>query len=152
MFVFHYTDQARALLILDDGFIRPTPLDPSDLMPGERPVAWFSTNDVWETTAAKAFQHSDTGEVRLMTMEEQAQRIGVFRFKIAKTSIPGLMDWAAIRKAARIPKRVAKGLETALDAKPHEWFGSLDPVDIHSFTFDLETYDVQRGEWVTLGG
>ena len=132
-----------------DGFIKPTPFDPAELAKGEKPVTWFSSNDYWETTAAKAVLNEDTGERHLMTIEEQSKRIGVCRFKFAADDIPNLMDWETIKQRANIPPTVAAHMTNVMDAKPHEWFGTLDPVRIQPSICSIELYDHNTDSWVT---
>ena len=132
-----------------DGCIKPSPFNPAQLAKGEHRVTWFSSNDYWETTAAKAVQNEDTGETHLMTIKEQSEMIGVWRFKFAADDIPNLVDWETIKQLANIPPNVAAAMTNVMDAKPHEWFGTLNPVYINPSICTIEAYDHNTDSWVT---
>ena len=63
--VWHYTILDAFRSILRDGFIKPAT---QFVPPGERPVVWFSSNPVWENSAAKGV--TEGGRRRTATFDE----------------------------------------------------------------------------------
>lgn len=149
MFVFHYNTPFKVNLMLRAGVIRRTPWNPGLLAKRELPVTWFSSNDHWGPTPENTKLREDTGERTLMTIKEQSEIVGVCRFKFDADSIPNLMDWETIKRLAEIPSQRINALTNAMNAKPHEWFGTIKSVHIHPSICTIQEYNHNTDSWVT---
>ena len=124
--VWHYTVGNHIQSILSDRMLKPAT---ARVPEGERPVVWFSVNQVWELTANKGWQNND-GTIRTLSKEETAQYAnGLYRIEVAPETAP--LTVYEFRKRSGISSRVWKGLLHAAEevgASPAEWRVSFDPV------------------------
>ncbi len=138
-FAWHYTTRAKLDLILRSGAILPTT---AKVPPHEKPVAWFSTSDVWEPTATKVPIPGKPGQ--LMTAKAQG---GLARIQVPASAAPHRIqdlprlagtspdDWLGL---------VLSGLE--LGADPTTWRFSLVPVPVSIFS-GIEFLDLATDRW-----
>ena len=138
-FAWHYTTGEKLDLILRSGAILPTT---AKVPPHEKPVAWFSTSDVWEPTATKVPLPGKLGQ--LMTAHVQG---GLARIQVPASAAPHRIqdlprlagtspdDWLGL---------VLSGLE--LGADPTTWRFSLVPVPV-SFFQAVEFLDLATDRW-----
>ena len=100
--VFHYTTPSLLTAILGAGEIQPrTKLTISSL---ERPVAYFTFNDVWEPMVYKS---------PITASEYYTQQLGMARIGIANR---GLLKWGELVRAAQIETNVQRGGFDVADA------------------------------------
>ncbi|MGH3626908.1 MAG: hypothetical protein ACRET2_02630 [Steroidobacteraceae bacterium] len=121
MMAWHYTVGKHAENIRRDGFIRPATLH---VRPPEKPIVWFSTRQDWEPTATPAWERNYNMMTVPMMMELAG---GLWRFGMDSAEF---LPWGRLKEAARIPKKVLRGLEKAARGDPYCWYGSLEPVAI----------------------
>lgn len=137
--LWHYTTGKKLLLILESKEIK---LATACLTKGERPVAWFSTNPIWETTCNKGWQDKTTGEIRTLSKEETANKCnGLVRIKVKRDVAP--YDFEGFKRKSKIPKAHAKGLEVTAhiaESNPKEWRVSFKPVP-QSEWLDIEVWN-----------
>lgn len=137
--LWHYTTGEKLLLILESKEIK---LTPAGLTKGERPVGWFSTNPIWETTCNKGWRNKTTGEIRTLTKEETEDKSnGLVRIKVKPDVAP--YDFEDFKRKSKIPKAVAKGLEIVayqVGSNPKQWRVSFKPVP-QSEWLDIEVWD-----------
>lgn len=145
MTLWHYTTGETFLQILESGKILHATAGVPD---GERPIVWFSSNQVWEQTANKRAQRSD-GSMEGVDMEETRKRGGgLVRFGVDPETAP--YDWNALKRLSGMKSKHAEHVAAAglkLHARPSEWFGTFDAVPITEWTA-VEIY--QDGEWISL--
>ena len=125
--IWHYTTGQKFPLIKAEGVI----LTSKYISRKEREAVWFSSNPLWEKTAAKALFNSLTGERRLLrTMEEHVEHCGgLFRIGVAPETAPH--DWNAFRRLSGILPKYANELRNIgyeRGARISEWFVSFEPV------------------------
>src|SRR5947207_2911795 len=120
MTLWHYTTEESLIRILASGEIRPATAGvPTD----ERPIVWFSSNQLWEPTSAKVLYS------RTLNMAEMRMFVGLARIGVSPDVVP--YDWHALKRHGGMKSRMVKGLEKAalrLNARPEEWFGTFEPV------------------------
>jgi hypothetical protein len=144
--LWHYTVGPSFLSIIEDGLIRPTEVL---LCPGERPIVWFSANQIWERTAGLALGDEEGAFVRSLSIEEMTQYGGIVRFGVAPETAP--YDWNALKELSRMPAWVARGLyDIAIKkgARPGEWYGTFDAVPRLKWQA-IHVYE--KGCWVPVG-
>lgn len=139
----HYTTGQKAKLIFESGELKPTSLF---IEPGEKPILWFSTNQVWEQTANKMLELPD-GTLRLLTMEGSRKLGGgLFRFGIPADQ---LIRWPRLARAANMRGKVQRSLEECGlrdGADFREWCGLLEPVSIDALAWE----EMTDSGWVKL--
>jgi hypothetical protein len=120
--------------------------------PGEKPILWFSSNQVYERTA---YRLKDNGEP--FSFGEHIKTFGGFvRFGIGIPLNAGLeiFPWEGekLADAACIPPDERTKLETIatqLDANPNEWYGMLTNVPVSSCASiqisNINEYEKTRG-------
>ena len=90
----------------------------------EKPIAWFSADQVWERTVRKG----DVGEG--YGMGEMLQRgIRLYRDRSFPAAAP--LNWTAIRKQSGMASEAANHLVAIAKvwgARPFDWYGSFAPV------------------------
>lgn len=137
--VWHYTILDRFRSILRDGFIKPAT---EYVPPDERPVVWFSSNPVWEQSAAKTFVAG--GISRTGSFEDHVS-VGVFRIGVHPETAP--YRWKEIKELSNMDSSVAQNLyKVAIEdgARPGEWYGTFDPVPRDAWV-SVETW--REGQW-----
>jgi hypothetical protein len=141
--LYHYTNGTKLELIQNDGIIKSSP-EVTKLK--EKPIAWLSSNAVFEKTATKIIQSVDG--TKLCNMEETALYCkGIYRFGFVETELEGVLHWPRLGVQARIPESIKKRLlKRAKLAKvsPNQWYGVLDNISIENAT--LEAW--RGGRWV----
>lgn len=137
--IWHYTTGTKMPSIQAEGVIRTSP----HVFPSEREAVWFSSNPVWERTAAKAMCDPWTGVVvTLTTMDEHIEYCGgLYRICVAPEVAPH--DWNAFRRLSGISPKYANGLREIgyrWGARISEWFVSFEPVP-RSQWFGIEVWE-----------
>lgn len=131
MMAWHYTVGLKLPLIRESGTLRPAD---AYIAPGERPILWFSTNQYWEKTAAKAVR--EAGSTRMLSMRETAERgKGLYRFGLPAEQ---LTRWPEIGKQAGIRAAMRNALMRvgrAKGANPAEWYGTLGEMPVDGLLF-----------------
>ena len=125
MMVWHYTIKQRLDRILVDGLIKPATVF---VPPNEKPVVWFSSNQIWEETANKILQDS-TGIRRGNKKETHEHGGGLARIGVAPEAAP--YTWNDFKRLSGIQPKAAKLLYQAAiagRARPGEWFVSFEAV------------------------
>jgi hypothetical protein len=138
-FAWHYTTGERLRSIIYSGAIIPTT---AKVPPHEKPVAWFSTSDVWEPTATKvpipgklgqlATAHAQQGLVRIQVPASAAPHRIQDLPRLAGTTPE---DWLGLLLA---------GIELGSD--PSTWRFSLSPVPISLFSV-VAFFDFATDRW-----
>jgi hypothetical protein len=121
--VWHYTLLPKVKIIQADPVLKPF------AKPGQVPAVWFSTEQVWEPTAACNWEATlADGTKKFLNMIELFQAHGgIYRFGVLPEAAP--LTWHEYQ--AMIDGHVAEAmLEGALElgADPDHWRASLDPV------------------------
>ncbi len=139
----HYTTGEKFYQISNNHELRPSNIG---VLPPEKPILWFSTNQYWENTANKATR--ENGEIVRLTMEETRRLgAGLVRFGVGVRSIP-LHPWLKLWKKARMPREQAQQLEVVgrqQNADPSEWYGTTATIPIEK-TKSLQIMD-DDGNW-----
>ena len=141
----HYTVRQRL-----DGLLRAgvLPLATAGLPAGERPVVWFSSNQLWEETANQAWQRPD-GTIN--PGNKEATHLlggGLARIGVLPETAPH--DWKAFKALSGIKAAKARGMYGAgigAGARPGEWFVSFEPVP-RSQWLAVEVWD--GAQWLRL--
>lgn len=125
--IWHYTTGQKLPSIKADGVI----LTSEFICRKEREAVWFSSNPLWEKSAAKGWYDPLTGrEGMFQTMEEHVEHCGgLFRIGVAPETAPH--DWNAFRRLSGILPKYANGLRSLgyeWGARISEWFVSFEPV------------------------
>lgn len=135
MTAWHYTVGTKIPLILEDGFLKPAT---ALVAPPEKPIVWFSKNQLWEPTANKMFRATD-GTVRFGTKKTTREMAGgLFRFGLPTEN---LRRWTELQREALIPTRSKNLLVKAAKedgSNPYDWFGLLEPVPIDRCIVEIE--------------
>jgi hypothetical protein len=131
MQVWHYTTDTKLDSIYADGELKPTAKGVPDR---ERPALWFSSNQIWEPTANKAFALANGTPVRPLTSQEMLEMFQLVRFGIDSKL---LLPWHRLRKVANIgsieQRRLIKAARK-VGSSPVQWFGSLEPIALNQLT------------------
>lgn len=144
--LYHYTNGNKITAIINSGLILSSPDKPK---PREKPIAWLSSNSVWEKTANKIILKN--GESKLLNQQEtNFYCSGLFRFAFESNDYPQeLFQWPKLAVKARIPDNIKKRLVSRAkkaSVKPEQWFGLLGNLDITKSK--LEAYI--NKEWVEI--
>ena len=138
-FAWHYTTGERLRSIINSGAIIPTT---AKVPPHEKPVAWFSTSDVWEPTATKVPAPGKLGQ--LMTAQAQG---GLARIQVPASAAPHRIQDLP-RLAGTTPEDwlglLLAGLELGSD--PNTWRFTLAPVTVPPFR-EVEFFDFANDRW-----
>ena len=140
--VWHYTILDRFRSILRDGFIKPAT---KHVPLGERPIAWFSSNPVWERSAAKTFVQG--GISRTGSFEDHVS-VGLVRIGVHPETAP--YRWKEIKELSNMDASVAQELYNvaiAEGARPGEWYGAFDPVPRDAW---VSVEMCREGEWCSF--
>ena len=130
----HYTTGQNAKLILESGKLMPSV---EFIEPQEKPILWFSTNELWEQTANKMTMTPD-GKIRPLTMEETRNMgEGLFRFGMPSHE---LIQWPRLARSANMRSKIQRALEEGglrAGADFREWCGLLESVSIAGLTCQI---------------
>jgi hypothetical protein len=136
MIAWHYTIRQHLPSILEDAFLRPTTVG---VAPPEKPILWFSRNQIWEPTANKMFRASD-GSLRFGTRETTREMGGgLVRFGLPTEK---LLRWTELHREAHMPTRTRNALVKAAKrdgSNPYDWCGLLEPVSIYECAVEIES-------------
>lgn len=119
--VWHYTTGHNLQTIIDDGYLDPK----ASVTNGERPILWFSSNQHYEPTAAKATERG-----KLTPQQTHDMGGGTVRFGVLRSS---LCPWPKIGRRAGIPANEISLLEQsgeAQGANPKQWLGTLKKIRV----------------------
>lgn len=140
MVYYHYTVAPKLPSIIADGRLKPTTVN---LVPGEAPILWWSTNPVWERTAAKG-----DGRGGVHSFETHRDAIGLCRFVLNDPSVR-VYPFKKITVKAKMPPWVVYGLigrGEVVGANYLQWHGTLKSVLLRKLVFETCT---QGQEWRT---
>lgn len=140
---YHYTPEFRLQTIIDSGEIKLATKSVGHK--NEKPVAWVSSNEVWEHTATKMIIVD--GKIKQLTFEEQLKDVGCARIEVNNT---GIMSWTKlIHKAKMNPliasRMVEKGIE--MGGRPSEWHGSLNTIKKKNW---IRAEVFRNGKWILI--
>lgn len=141
---YHYTREDYIPAIINSEVIK---FEKYRFSESEKPIAWVSSNPIWENTATKCYSLPN-GKLKSLTFDEQVEISGCARIQIKPTF--KLHNWSTISKLANMRKEHAKALEVAgkkMGGNPNEWFGSLVPIPIDEW-LRIEIY--QDGKWIEI--
>jgi hypothetical protein len=142
--VWHYTTISALRQIIESGFINPA----DKYVPKEeRPITWFSANNVWENSAFKGYLHRD-GRVEDLGMAGLIEHgYGVTRIGVALETAP--LRWAELREQSGMSHQVGAGLARVArqwNANPSEWRGTFAAVP-QDMWLAIETYNKDKWAW-----
>ncbi|ENP8454898.1 hypothetical protein ACEI25_001523 [Photobacterium damselae] len=120
--IYHYTIGSKLTPIMEDGFIRTSPLKPDN---GETPVVWLSSNENFEQSARKMAFIPSTQQQRLLTVFEMLKMAGgLVRYVFDKEQINAI-SWAEAQLSIGMSKN-KRGLllkrSRMVGSKPKEWW------------------------------
>ena len=138
--VWHYTIGIHAEKILYFGIIHGA----TKFVPiHERPVVWFSMNQTFEPTATKL--KNVNGKMEIMTISEMIELgRGLVRFGLPPRT---LLNGDNLRRRARIDREtwmLLKKSAAQMGSASTDWFGSMEPIEASSCTFEVMT---NSGQW-----
>ena len=145
MIAWHYTIGKHLDSILGMGMLLPASIG---VEPPERPVVWFSLDQTWERTAAKAMVDT-RGRMHRLSMHETALHCGgIYRLGI---DAKALNVGEALRKAARISSTVwrqlcAEGIRQG--ASPSNWCGAVGAISVDDLC--IERLESVGATWTAL--
>lgn len=129
--LYHYTHHKALLGILKEGNIKLATASALKT----KPIAWLSTDKVFERTALKAIIDRTTKQKDKLTFDQQFKRLGLARIEVKHTK--KIHTWAKLKHLAKYKDlSFIQGLEEIgleLGAKPSDWFGSLSPITNDNF-------------------
>jgi hypothetical protein len=142
-YAWHYTTGEAFISIVESGVLRQaTAFVPKN----QRPVLWFSLNQDYEPTAAKAIMSED-GTISFGNRESTRQLgRGLVRFGLDPKR---LVTWRHLKKRAGIPSQLARALEAsgrAIKARPDDWLGSFDAIGIEELVVEVW----YEGSWIRV--
>lgn len=137
--VWHYSTAIGFLSLLKSGKVD---VSTKDLGPGERPVAWFSSNPIMEFTIREmAIERGDGTFLRSKTPADY-RIMGMGLYRVAAHA-DAMLRWVDLVKAAKIGMTRRRKLETTarkVCANPFEWFGRFEPLVLDD-AIGLEVFD-----------
>lgn len=129
--IMHYLPGTHLKAVIESGYLDVTPA-PENLARGEKPIAWFTTSEVYPPTAYKPVQLSD-GTQHMLTPDDMHNILGgVFRLVGSSTRME-CINWQILKHKANLPKKLRKGLvgyARKVGENPGDWYGSLERIDI----------------------
>lgn len=141
--IFHYTIGERLASIMKNGIRLATAYVPVEV----RPVVWFSTAPVWETTANKGAMID--GEYRTLTRDEtRALGGGLVRVEVAPEVAP--YKWKDYCTLSGDTEESLKGLKRTArhqGSDPRNWRVSFEPVPTDRF-LAVEVWENSRWQSV----
>ncbi|RLC11837.1 MAG: hypothetical protein DRI24_18210 [Deltaproteobacteria bacterium] len=129
--VMHYLPGAYLKEIIECGYLDVTPKK-ENLRGKEKPIAWFTTSEVYPPTAYKPVVLSDGTQHMLTNLEMHELLGGVFRLAGSNKTMK-CYPWSILKTVAKIPTKLRKGLvgyAKSVGEKPSDWYGSLERVEI----------------------
>jgi hypothetical protein len=140
--IWHYTHDEGYHGIRRDGFIRPANL----YVPvGEKPIVWFSTEEVWEPTVTKGVEGTD---LVLKMADLVARNIRLYRIGVDSAVAP--FRWSELKLLSGMSSQTGRLLAARakeLGANPSRWRGTFDAVTSEKW----EAIEYFNGvDWVTL--
>jgi hypothetical protein len=132
-FLYHYTAWAKLPAVVPCGELRPS----AACAPGEKPLLWFSANQVWEPTATKLLQVGD--KAFRMSFEQMVDRFGAVRFGL-RADDARLLDWRSACRFAGTPSTARKSMEKvglAIGANPAHWFAVKTALALSELSFEV---------------
>ena len=148
--IYHYTHCHHLQKILADGIIKKEGCNRECNRRGDPlaplPVVWFSTNPIWERTAAKTLETpewSNTGRIKLDSPQQLSDWLGLARIVVPK--YVATMRWDEYAK--KIPRPLSQRLKQVayrVGARPSEWRISMIEVPADKWCY-VETW--HQGEW-----
>jgi hypothetical protein len=141
----HYTSANHYVSIVNDGMIMPA----TTYVPvGERPIVWFSTEQFWEPTAAKACHRPD-GTRHLLTLDGMLEQ-DILPIRIGVDSTVAPYRWSDLKSLSGMSSETARSLASSgkrMGANPSRWRGTFEVVRAKEW----RTIDYYNGlEWVPL--
>tara|TARA_B100001964_G_scaffold113158_1_gene126239 strand:- start:204 stop:719 length:516 start_codon:yes stop_codon:yes gene_type:complete len=148
-FAWHYTTGNCIIKIIDAGELVPAT---SNIPKNERPILWFSLDQVWELTANKGV--IENGKNRTLTLKETCELCnGVFRVGIHSSS-KTLIQWPKIGKLAGMSKKIIRTLDKVAykqGSNPTNWLGQFEPLLMKDWLCIEVLQDLKTMEWVKVG-
>ena len=129
----HYTTGNKLHPIAMSSELRPTAVGAA---PHERPILWFSKNQVWEPTATKHFIVK--GQQVRPTVKQLHEALGLYRFGVPEESA-WLKEWTDISVLAGTPREEIEAMRRVgmrWGANPDDWLGCFRSVDLHEPVFE----------------
>ncbi len=143
--IWHYTIVNYLPSILKNGI----KIAKTNVPKGEKPVVWFSTNQIWEETANKSY--ISNGELKFGNKEETKNRGGgLIRIEVSPKTAP--LSWKQFVAMKHIKKKTAKNLisRTALNgADPNDWRISFRKVT-HEKILSVECFYSDELGWIDI--
>lgn len=105
----------------------------------ERPMLWFSANQVWEPTAGKAWRGKDGRLSKAMTFREQQSTVGCVRFGLASRDLR-LIEWRDACAVAGIPRDDRRRMERngqKAGGDPSQWMAVAGAVELSDLSFEV---------------
>lgn len=128
LMAWHYSRGHNYAAIIKSGFLACATAGISE---GEKPVVWFSINQLWEATVNGMTIEADRITYTKLTMlETKATNGGLYRFGVPSGQ---LIPWINLVKVANISSKTKKVLEASArksGSNPFQWCGSLQRIDI----------------------
>ena len=140
--LYHYTTGLKLKQIINSGHIRPST---AHVPPHEKPVAWFSTQELWEPTATKVPAPGMQGQIETAKAQGGLVRITVPGL-CAPYVFPQLPLIAGTKPSVCIGLLIA-GLELGSD--PDSWRFSTTSVPTALFR-EVEFFDFAHDSWVAV--
>jgi hypothetical protein len=143
--LWHYTSSNDYWSIKQDAAILPA----TTYVPvGEKPIVWFSTEEFWEPTAAKAWLHPN-GSRELLTLDGMLEHeILPIRFGVHADVAP--YRWSELKSLSGMSSETASRLASAgkcMGANPSRWRGTFETVGADKWK-TVEYYN--RQHWLPL--
>jgi len=141
----HYTSANNYISIANDGLILPA----TTYVPvGEKPIVWFSTEQFWEPTSAKACHRPD-GTLQLLTLDGMLKR-NILPIRIGVDSTAAPYRWSDLKSLSRMSSETARSLASSakrMGAHPSRWRGTFEAVCVEKWR-TIEYYNGR--EWAPL--
>ncbi len=145
MMAWHYTRGHGYREIIKSGFLKCAD---AGITKNEKPVLWFSINQLWEPTVNGAELVDGGKTIKFLTMFETWESQGCFRFGIPSNH---LIPWIELKKIANIPSKIKQGLEISaleIGSNPYQWYGCMQPMDITGMVIEVMK---DFGKWQSTG-
>lgn len=134
----HYTTSQKIALIQKDGALRPAHIG---VVAPERPVIWFSTNSVFEPTAAKALVVD--GVRRMLTLREMYDLAGgIVRLGCCINRLKGGADLCKSAKMQPAMWDVLVSVSRQVGASPGKWWGYVGALMLDDVTVEMMNDDL----------
>ena len=149
--LYHYTVGSKVGDIMKSGYLKPSD---GFLLPGEKPVLWFSKNPRFEYTSLKMIKDNENGEFINNTFEIQHELFQNVRFVInCNPKDYGnqymMREWTEINLISNTPTVLKKSLEKSgrrMGGNPSDWCGTLNDIPLKRMIFQV--WDTNNQEWV----